>query len=266
MTMKTKLAGLFLLLITVFACNEATQTKQDEPYGNPASEGFNAAGSDAQAIAIADEVMEAMGGREAWDKTRHICWNFFGARELVWDKWTGDVRVDFRNMTFLININDDQGKVYIDGQEITDSDSLQKMVDRGKSIWINDSYWLVMPYKLKDSGVTLKYTGEDTTQNGSLADKLNLTFEGVGNTPQNMYNVWVDKESKLVTQWSYYPTADAAEPRFINPWEEWKKQGAIMLSGSRGQRQISDIMVFDELPESVYKNHEKPDLKAMMTP
>lgn len=263
--MKTKITGLFLLLITLYACNQASQNNQEVAYGNPPATGFNAEGSDARAVAIADEVMEAMGGREAWDNTRHLCWNFFGARELVWDKWTGDVRVDFRNMTFLININDDKGKVYIDGMEITDSDSLQKMVDRGKSIWINDSYWLAMPFKLKDSGVTLKYAGEDTTQNGAMADKLNLTFEGVGDTPQNMYYVWVDKETRLVSQWAYYPNTEAEEPRFINPWEDYNKQGEIMLSGSRGQRGMEDIMVFNDLPESVYKSAEKPDLKSIIT-
>ena len=263
MTMKTKLLAIVLLVVTVLACNTPNQEQKVEPYGNPAAEGFNASGSDAKAIAIADEVMEAMGGREAWDKTRHICWNFFGARELVWDKYTGDVRVDFRNMTFLININDDKGQVFIDGREITDSDSLQAMVNRGKSIWINDSYWLAMPFKLKDSGVTLKYAGEDTTQNGAMADKLNLTFEGVGDTPQNMYYVWVDKETKLVSQWAYYPNTEAEAPRFINPWEDYNKQGQIMLSASRGERGMEDIMVFDELPEAVYKAPEKPDLKAM---
>lgn len=262
--MKTKLLSLLMIVLMISACNQEKKEAVSEPYGNPASEGFNASGSDAKAIAIADEVMEAMGGREAWDNTRHICWNFLGARELVWDKWTGDVRVDFRNMTFLININDERGKVFIEGQEITDSDSLQKMVNRGKSIWINDSYWLVMPYKLKDSGVTLKYAGEDSTQNGVMADKLNLTFEGVGDTPQNMYDIWVDKTTRLVTQWAYYPTTDAENPRFVNPWQDYKKQGEIMLSGGRGQRSLTDIMVFDELPESVYKSADKPDLKAMV--
>jgi len=181
--MKTKIFGLLVMLLAFYACDQATQNQQEAPYGNPAAEGFNMKGSDAKAVAIADEVMEAMGGRQAWDNTRHLCWNFFGARELVWDKWTGDVRLDFRNMTFLINVNDDKGKVFVDGMEITDSDSLQKMVNRGKSIWINDSYWLAMPFKLKDSGVTLKYMGEEQDNQGADCEKLELTFESVGVTP-----------------------------------------------------------------------------------
>ena len=265
--MKTKHLLILCAIVALgFAACSPKAESTNEPYGNPPAEGFNLEGSDAKAIAIADEVMEAMGGREAWDNTRHICWNFFGRRELIWDKWTGDVRIDMSNTTYLININDDSGKVFKDGTELAlKGDSLQTLINRGKSIWINDSYWLVMPYKLKDSGVTLTYAGEEATQDGRMADKLNMTFEGVGRTPQNMYYVWVDKESRLVTQWAYYPNKETKEPRFVNPWKDYKKLGNIMLSGERETAQLSNIMVFDELPEAVYKSAKKPDLKPLGT-
>lgn len=265
-----KIKHLFLLLalatISFVGCNATTESATETVYGNPPSDGFNLAGSDAKAMAIADEVMEAMGGRQAWDDTRHICWNFFGRRELIWDKWTGDVRIDSGESTYLININNDTGKVFRGGTELeVSADSMQVLVNRGKSIWINDSYWLVMPYKLKDSGVTLKYVGEEATEDGRTADKLNLTFEGVGRTPQNMYYVWVDKETKLVSQWAYYPNTATEAPQFVNPWVEYAKYEDIMLSGSRGRGKMEDIMVFDELPESVYKSGEKPNLKPVST-
>ncbi len=265
-----KIKHLFVLLvlaaISFVGCNSATETTSDTVYGNPPAEGFNLEGSDAKAMAIADEVMDAMGGRKAWDNTRHICWNFFGRRELVWDKWTGDVRIDSGESTYLLNINDDTGKVFRGGEELqVSADSMQVLVNRGKSIWINDSYWLVMPYKLKDSGVTLKYVGEEATEDGRAADKLNLTFEGVGRTPQNMYYVWVDKETKLVSQWAYYPNTATEKPQFVYPWKEYAKYEDIMLSGSRGERGMEDIMVFDELPASVYTSAEKPNLKPAAT-
>ncbi|MFT7382420.1 MAG: hypothetical protein ACI9Z3_002314 [Roseivirga sp.] len=262
--MKTKnsILAFFLIIFTVLACGPKAQEQTDEDYGNPPAEGFNLEASDAEAMIIADEVMEAMGGRKAWDETRHIAWNFFGARELVWDKWTGDVRIDMRNTTFLVNINDNTGKVFIDGREITDADSLADLVSRGKSAWINDAYWLVMPYKLKDSGVTLKYMGEEMTKE-KMADKLELTFEAVGVTPNNRYWVWVDKESKLVSQWAYYRNAADTAQGFNVPFQNYQKMGNILLSGDRGDRQITNVMVFDELPLAVYKSVEKPDLAAL---
>lgn len=254
-----------LLLITILVgCggSESETNSTEKDYGNPPAEGFNAQGSDAKAIALADEAMEAMGGREAWDNTHYVCWKFFGRDALIWDKWTGNVRIDRPNgMTLLSNINDGTGSAYMNGKQVMDADSVANLMETAKSIWINHSYWLVMPYKLKDSGVTLTYVGEEATEDGRAADKLNLTFEAVGRTPQNMYNVWVDKESKLVTQWAHFSSNNDAEPRFINTWADYKKYGDIMLSGSRGDgRNMEDIMVFDELPESVFTSPEKPDL------
>lgn len=229
---------------------------------NPAAPGFDAAGSDAKAIEIADQVMENMGGRKNWDKTRYIAWNFFGNRKLIWDKWTGNVRVDNVNndQTVLLNINTDKGRIFKYGKEQTAPDSIAKFVKGGKGAWINDSYWLLMPFKLKDSGVTLKYLGEDKTQDGVEADVLQLTFKGVGNTPDNKYKVWVKKTNPMVWQWAYYPKFDAEKPGFIRPWTDYKQHGKIMISGERGDRDLTDIMVFDKLPESIFTDFKRPDL------
>ena len=235
---------------------------QDE---NPPAEGFDVEGSDLKAIVIADKVMDALGGRQNWDNTRYVCWNFFGARELIWDKQTGDVRIESsRDSTiYIVNINSLEGRVMKNGEEITQPDSLSKYLERGKRIWINDSYWLVMPYKLKDSGVTLKYLGEDTTQSGLQADLLELRFENVGVTPENKYNVWVDKETSLVRQWAYYRNDTLIEPGFILPWDNWKQYKNILLSGNRGERELSDIMVLDTLPESTFLTFDPVNLQEV---
>lgn len=229
---------------------------------NPPAAGFDEAGSDAKAIQIADLAMEAMGGRKNWDKTRYIAWNFFGNRKLIWDKWTGNVRVDNVNndQTVLLNINTDKGRIFKYGQEQTAPDSVAKFVKSGKGAWINDSYWLLMPFKLKDSGVTLKYIGEEKTQDGVEADLIQLTFKGVGNTPDNKYKVWVNKANHLVWQWAYFPKFDAEKPGFVRPWIDYKKHGKILISGERGDRDLTDIMVFDKLPENIFTDFKRPDL------
>jgi hypothetical protein len=229
---------------------------------NPPAPGFNAAGSDAKAVAIADQVMQAMGGRQNWDDTRYITWKFFGRRFHVWDKHTGNVRVESGNRTVLMNIHSKKGRVWEDGQEVTHPDSLAKRLDRGYRAWINDAYWLVMPYKLKDSGVTLKYVGEKQMESGTDAEVLQLTFEAVGVTPENKYEVFVNKESKIVEQWSFFRRASDDQPRFSTPWHEWEQHGKILLSANRGERGHSDIAVFDELSASVF---ESPDPVDIMT-
>lgn len=246
---------LFLCLIITWGCQPQSSTAPATPKEiNPAAEGFDLEGSDSQAIAIADKVMEAMGGRAAWDSTRVIQWTFFGNRVLVWDKETGNVRIDVpkNNMTYRVNIFSGKGDVYKEGEVMTEPDSLTKYLARAKSIWINDSYWIVMPFKLKDSGVTLTYMGEDTTQTGKGAHVLEMRFKDVGDTPQNKYRVWVDKASNLVSQWSYYPNAEDEEPRFVTPWADYQQYGKILLSSSRGERGMGGISVYDEPPTGMF--------------
>lgn len=237
---------------------EETTMSGDESYENYPAEGFDIEGSSPQAIVIADRVMNAMGGRKAWDDTRYISWNFFGARNLIWDKWKGDVRVDFlkEDLSIIVNVHDLTGKVSKSGKEMTHPDSLAQYLERGKNVWINDSYWLVMPFKLKDSGVTLAYIKEDTTENGRPAHMLELVFKDVGVTPENYYEVWVDQESNLVSQWAFYRTHAEPEANFVLPWEDYKKYGKILLSGSRGKRQLTNIKVMESVPEHTFKGFD----------
>lgn len=263
-----QLAFLTLGTIVFFSCSRSTNTEDNSgsdetgeyvEYNNSPAEGFNQEGSDLLATLLADKVMNAMGGRKAWDETRYLSWTFFGNRNHMWDKETGDVRIEdsSKKMIILMNINSMDGRVQMGGEELTNADSVAKYLERGKRLWINDSYWLVMPFKLKDSGVTLYYVGEDTTMLGTKADVLRLTFEGVGVTPENFYNIWVDFDSKLVTQWAYYPSIENSEPSFTTSWGNYKQHGQIMLGDERGDRPaISEINVPETVPEGTFSSFE----------
>lgn len=255
------LHGMIILsAIMLLSCSSAAQR---QTVGNPPAQGFNLAGSDAKAVAIADEVMEKLGGRENWDKTRYITWRFFGRRLHVWDKWTGNARIESGNLIILMNLNTKNGRAWKDAQEITHPDSLKKELEKGYAFWVNDSYWVFMPYKLKDSGVTLKYHGEGQMADSSAADILALTFENVGLTPQNKYLVYVDKATRLVGQWDYFQSASDEAPRMSSPWKNWQKLGSIMLSDDRGRGKHSDLAVFDELPAAVFQSPEPVNFRGM---
>ncbi len=48
---------------------------------------------DEKAVALANEILAASGGQEAWDQTNYLQWNFFGSRKHIWNKATGDLMV-----------------------------------------------------------------------------------------------------------------------------------------------------------------------------
>ncbi|MEM6963444.1 MAG: hypothetical protein AAF573_01680 [Bacteroidota bacterium] len=247
---------LFPILIFLFfiGCAVPTENEVSSTNINPPAEGFDSKNSSPEAIKIADEVMLAMGGRKAYDDARYLFWNFFGSRTLLWDKHTGDVRIESQRDSFTVamNIHSMKGKVKLKEEELTHPDSLSKYLQKGKDIWINDAYWLVMPFKLKDSGVTLKYMGEES-KDGKNRTVLDLTFKNVGKTPQNKYRVYVDQATHLINQWDFYPNATDEQPRFSTPWKDYKKYGNILLSGDRGQYKLTDIAVLEKVDDGIFE-------------
>ncbi len=242
-----------IIVLSIFL--NACATSKNAIDLNPAATGFNQTGSDAKAIAIADDVMKAMGGRKAWDKTRYITWNFFGFRKLTWDKKMGDVRIEnskAKTIT-LLNVNTMKGTVKKGDAIVTDSTELAILLDKAKKIWINDSYWLVMPFKLKDSGVTLKYLGEEKDKDQTL-EVLQLTFEKVGVTPENKYKVYVNSTTHLVAKWAFFRKNTDEKPDFENVWSDYLPYGKILLSGNRGRTEgsLSEIKVDTKLPKTFF--------------
>jgi hypothetical protein len=212
--------------------------------------GFDLEGSDALAIVLADRIMSAMGGREAWDKTRYIKWNFFGKRSLLWDKQKAKVRIEIHktDQVILVDLNKSTGKVFQRGVELSNPDSVGFYLSKGKEIWMNDSYWLFMPFKLKDTGVTLTYLKEDMTQIGELSDVLKLTFKEVGATPDNAYWVWVSKDRNLIKQWAYFKNFSDSLPQFVSPWDDYEEYGEILLATGRGWRNLTEVEVLSSVP------------------
>ncbi len=220
----------------LLSCGKS-KTEAPTPYENPSAEGFDLAHSDPAAVELADSVMSAMGGRKSWDETRFISWNSGDARNLSWDKELDRVRIESLkdSTTYLLNTKTLEGRIQINGQELTNPDSVKKKLAQAKSIWVNDSYWLVMPFKLKDSGVTLKYLGEDTLKTGGRCNVLELTFANAEAKPQYKYNVFVDIKDNLVKQWAYYSEASRETADWIKSWDNYQTYGKILLSTDRSE-------------------------------
>lgn len=248
-----------VLLVFCYACAPPSN-QAPKATANPAAPGFNAAASDAKAIQIADQVMEAMGGRQQWDDLHYISWDFFGARQLLWDKWGGRVRIDSPrdSSVYLVDLRTLSGKVWRHDTLLTDPDQIAQNLQKAKSIWINDSYWLVMPFKLKDSGVSLKYLRQDSTQQGQAAEVLELTFAAVGDTPENKYEVYVDQSDHLIKQWAFFKSAQQDTASAIWPWDNYQDFGGLLLSADRSDgKGPREVEVFTEMEDKVFEERER---------
>ena len=213
--------------------------------------------SDAEAVKIAQATIEAMGGWEGWEQARYLRWDFFGGRHHWWDRYTGRVRIEAYGgeikRLWLMNAGTGEGRYFEDGTEVRDPLQLDEALEKGRKIWINDSYWLVMPFKILDPGVTLRYLGEKSLPDKTVADVLELTFAEVGVTPDNKYELFVSRDSGLIEQWVFFETADA-EASFSRPWLGWEKFGPILLSTGHGNDKDWAIDVPSEMSDAIFED------------
>lgn len=246
-----------LVVLSILALGSAAATALAPPAGGAVA----TSQSDPRAVELAESVMAAMGGEDAWNATRYISWDFMGRGRLHWwDKWTGNHRIettrDGDELVMLFNINTMEGRYWRNGEQVIDPAEVEELSDQAHAAWINDTYWMFMPYKLLDPGVTLEYRGEAELPDGRPAHVLQLTFENVGRTPQNRYLVYVADDTGLVEQWSWFRGASDAEPQFTLPWAGWQRFGAILLCTDHGRGADWDIQVHEELPDSVFTSPE----------
>lgn len=218
---------------------------------------------------VANQVMQALGGKEAWDATRFLRFTFAGRRTHHWDKWSGNHRLEGQTQegqkfVVLHNLNTRQGRVWLDGQP-ADAEKTKELLERAYGAWINDTYWLLMPYKLQDPGVNLTYEGTEQIE-GNTYDKLHLTFGNVGLTPGDEYWAYINRDTHLMDRWAYILQAQEGQERAKEPtvwrWQGWQRYGRILLAPTRamvgGDRklELADIAVFETLPDTVFTSPE----------
>ncbi len=208
--------------------------------------------SDAAAVTVAQRMLEAMGGWDAWQETRYLRFGFVverdGERPTVspqhlWDRWTGDYRVegirqvdDEETMgVVLFNVQSMQGVAYTrdsQGNWLTvDDDEQAGWLDWAHGRFINDTYWLLMPYKLQDPGVILESSVSETIDEVEYR-VLHLSFESVGLTPGDQYWSFIHPDTWLMERWGY--VLEGQEPPRVEwAWTEWGPYGHLMLSRTK---------------------------------
>lgn len=191
--------------------------------------------NETRANELAEAVFKASGG-ENWDRVRSIQFRFnvdqdkktVVSAKHEWNVSDGIDKVTWGRKTVTVNVH----------TPATDAD-----VQAAYRRWVNDSYWLLMPLKLRDPGATLSYKGRQEVA-GSVYEVLHLQFADVGLTPGDQYHIYVDPETKLVRRWDYMPNP---EKTVSGTWETYKDFGGLKLSTDHqfGARRIwfSDIAV-----------------------
>lgn len=177
---------------------------------------------------LASKMLKAL-NKAAWDSTNVVAWTHKGGHQFVWDKKNQMVQVKWNKNDVLLNLKEwNKGKAFSEGKEVT-NDQLDVLRGKAWSIFCNDSYWLIAPYKVFDEGVTRKIV--KTKEDGSEA--LLVSYASGGVTPGDSYLWFLDKNAM--------PTAYKMWVKIIPiggvsaTWEDWKttETGAVIAQNHK---------------------------------
>jgi len=198
--------------------------------------------ADDKADRVAHEFVTALGGEGAWNRARQLRFDFVVEREgkraaefhHLWDRYTGDYRLlgaDKSGAPYAVyfNVNTRDGMAFVNGRRV-EGEEKKKLLENAYGRFINDTYWLLAPWKVFDPGVHRDYDGEKTGPDGVACDVIRLSFDdNVGLTPKDVYWLWVTREGRRMVQWQYVLGGAQEEPTTAL-WKGWKNVGGISLS------------------------------------
>jgi hypothetical protein len=197
------------VIVSLLALTAAAARAADEP----SSEGQQ----------LATDFWKASGG-ENWAKVREVRFTFvveqegkplFSAQH-VWNVAAGTDQVKWK---------DKQGKDH----QVTANLFAPPSDDEGKAAyarWVNDSYWLLAPLKIRDRGVKVEMGGLKDL-NGVTCETARLKFDNVGLTPTDQYVFYIDPKTKLPRAWDYIPQSGTGMQA---TWEKFQSFGGLNLA------------------------------------
>ena len=253
--MKKLILPFCLFLAALSACTDTTTTDATATPVTTRPETPAEADMDDRSRELIGAVETAMGGRAAYEQKPYLVWNFFGKRKTYWDRRNNRVRIEQpeAGSVILYDPKTRATTAYLADTLVTGNRALTKPKE-AENIFINDAYWLLLPWKLRDPGVNVRYLGTKAGMMGRDMEVLELTYDvGTGLTPKNKYHIYIDPQTNLVAQWDFYADASDPEPRLTNPWLNYQDYGGILLSGDRGAvGKLTEIDAPASLPDELF--------------
>jgi hypothetical protein len=223
---------------------------------------------DTKAEELAHTMLNAMGGEKAWYAAHFVRFDFkvdLGGkivedRSHLWDKMTGRYRLedktkDGKVRVVLFSLNDRHGDAYVDGKKVGGPAGAKAVKDAYEA-FINDMYWLAMPWKWLDKGVHLRYVGPKTLGNDK-GEVVRLTFDHVGLTPGDRYDAFVSAQSHLMTHWDFKLQSG---DKGAWDWEYGDYNGVKLAKNhTSGKMSINmgDVRVLDKLDDALFSDPRK---------
>lgn len=126
------------------------------------------------ATVAVDWIWSYLGGKDQYEKARYVEFTWASenegrkgaTRKHLWDRYSGDYVLEFddsrsgESLKIYFNIETKKGVVVKSGT-IIEGDEAAQLIDRAYEIFVNDTYWLLVPTKLGDYGTRIQFEGHE---------------------------------------------------------------------------------------------------------
>ena len=162
---------------------------------------------------LATKMLTAL-NEENYLNTDYLEWTFKSRHHYKWYKSDKACEVSWGEITVILDLeNHTNSKVFAGEQEYNGVEK-QDYLNKAKAYFNNDSFWLVAPYKVFDSGAERRLV---KTEEGK--DALLVTYTSGGSTPGDSY-LWHFDETgkpKSYQMWTSILPIDGIEAS----WNDW---------------------------------------------
>ena len=180
-------------------------------------------GNDAEKLA--DEMLRTL-NKPAFDSLKYISFNYADRHTYEWDLIDNSVVVYWETNEVFVNLNEDPGSYTILEYEAYE-------------FFINDSFWLIAPFKVRDKGV-IRSTVEVEGGRGLL-----VTYTSGGVTPGDSY-LWIIDDKGFPVAWKLW-TSNVPLGGLKMTWGGWRELENVWFSTFHTSKvldfEIKDLVV-----------------------
>jgi hypothetical protein len=178
-------------------------------YNEPLPSGIQGKNADDLAYKMLDAL-----DNDAFENTNYIEWTFKKRHHYQWEKSKNLCTVFWDDYKVGLNLNNSAlNKAYVHGFTIK-GDMGKELISKATSYFNNDSFWLVAPYKVFDTGTERRLVKLNDGEEGLL-----ITYKTGGSTPGDSYLWILDKNGipKSFKMWTSILPIKGLEAS----WTDW---------------------------------------------
>ncbi|MFT4834681.1 MAG: hypothetical protein ACI83W_000876 [Marinoscillum sp.] len=167
-----------------------------------------------EAEALADKMLNAL-GFEAYKTIDRISWSFPRGHHYVWDKSQDSVLVKWDDYEVKFRTTTLDGWATLADARLS-GEQLKEVLVEAWSMFANDSFWLVAPFKIRDPGTSRGYVKLEE------GEALLVSYSSGGVTPGDSY-LWIFDETGRPKAWRLW-TQKIPISGIEFSWHGWQEQ------------------------------------------